>query len=701
MFLMMQERFFLTLLFGFLLSTFSTLFVPVSLIATYVAHLHLAHLKGNGWQVHDAKLKVIWHSAEQIDVQLSVASLQLPSPLHQVKSLHVACAHASIHGAVIRCERGTLQVQTPLLEQKPMRLSFRYHHDSRAVHFTLNHVGLAGGSIDIAGRFDQPQWQLSFTANVIDVAQLSQLLLRFPQLTFLPLEEITGAGTLSVNAHLSGQGEQVQTLEVNGTLQDLTFADREARRAGEKLTTSFALKATEQHDQWQLHAEFVTQQGQLYIEPVFVHVSELPLSLTLAGSWQPTTGQVKLAQIRFHHPGILQADGQLQFATQDTVQLTDAQLQVAATPLSDLYTTYLQPFLIGTFLDTLDTSGQVGLVVDYHQDRASSATATLESVDLDDQKDRYGLHGLTGTLAWTNEKAPPVPSHLSWQDGYVYNLPIGAGRLAGEAHGERVHLLEQMTIPVLDGSVQIDNFLLTRLGSPQLQWEFDGRLTPMSMETFSQAMGWPLLSGQLSGTIPHVTYVDGRVTVDGSLHMQVFDGEVTVNNLRLEQPFSIVPHLSADIELNNLDLERLTGTFAFGKIQGKLSGHIHNLHLQDWQPVTFDAHFATPPDDRSKRTISQKAVDNLSSLGGIGGALSRSFLRVFDEFSYNRLGLSCRLRNKVCEMDGVEPAKKGYYIVKGGCLPRIDIIGHVRQVDWPELIDRLKRATHSTGPVLQ
>jgi hypothetical protein len=117
--------------------------------------------------------------------------------------------------------------------------------------------------------------------------------------------------------------------------------------------------------------------------------------------------------------------------------------------------------------------------------------------------------------------------------------------------------------------------------------------------------------------------------------------------------------------------------------------------------VRFDAVLQTPEDDRSRHRISQRAVDNLSSLGGLGGALSSSMLRFFEEFGYDRLGFRCRLRGAVCELDGVAPAPGGYYLVKGGGLPRIDVIGHVRRVDWAELVKRLQRAMAAPAPVVE
>jgi len=215
-------------------------------------------------------------------------------------------------------------------------------------------------------------------------------------------------------------------------------------------------------------------------------------------------------------------------------------------------------------------------------------------------------------------------------------------------------------------------------------------------------LGWPAMRGKLSGVIPSLTYQHGILQVGGALLVRAFDGDIVVHNMRLAQPFSTVPVLNAEVDVANIDLASLTETFSFGKIEGKLAGAMQGLRMERWQPVEFEARFATPQGDRSRHRISQKAIDSLSSLGGGGaaGALSRSLLRFFEEFSYDRIGISCRLRNGVCEMDGIGPAQGGYYIVKGGGLPRIDVIGFNRRIDWDVLLARLKAATQSGGPVI-
>ena len=110
--------------------------------------------------------------------------------------------------------------------------------------------------------------------------------------------------------------------------------------------------------------------------------------------------------------------------------------------------------------------------------------------------------------------------------------------------------------------------------------------------------------------------------------------------------------------------------------------------------MQFDADFRDSP-GRYPKKISQRAVENITALGGAGAAaaIQRSFLRFFDEFNYSDIGLSCKLRGDVCEMGGVSSTPQGYVIVKGSGIPAITVLGYNRIVGWNELLDRLKRVT--------
>ena len=78
------------------------------------------------------------------------------------------------------------------------------------------------------------------------------------------------------------------------------------------------------------------------------------------------------------------------------------------------------------------------------------------------------------------------------------------------------------------------------------------------------------------------------------------------------------------------------------------------------------------------------------------------FLRIFKDFAYQRLGLSCRRTNGVCKMGGVGKTDRGYYIVKGGGLPpRVDVIGFNREVDWLVLRSRIRDISRGARPEIR
>jgi hypothetical protein len=265
--------------------------------------------------------------------------------------------------------------------------------------------------------------------------------------------------------------------------------------------------------------------------------------------------------------------------------------------------------------------------------------------------------------------------------------------------------MEPAAIPLLDGAIDLESLRVRNAGLPTVAFLVDATVRPISTARLCRAFGWPEFGGSIGGAISKLRMREGVVSLGAQLKAQVFDGTVTLRDLRLEQPFGPWPRLHASVGMERLDLELLTSAFSFGRITGRVSGAIDGLELFNWTPVAFDARLYTPPDDRSRRRISQRAVENIGSLGGGSGvtaALSSGFMRFFDDFNYERLGIRCRLANEVCSMSGVGPAPNGgYYLVKGAGLPRIDVIGSAERVDWPRLVQQLIAITESEGPVVR
>ena len=52
-------------------------------------------------------------------------------------------------------------------------------------------------------------------------------------------------------------------------------------------------------------------------------------------------------------------------------------------------------------------------------------------------------------------------------------------------------------------------------------------------------------------------------------------------------------------------------------------------------------------------------------------------------------------------MSGLGSAGDGYIIVAGAGLPRIQVVGFRRSVDWPTLVARLQAATAGQAPIIE
>jgi len=134
--------------------------------------------------------------------------------------------------------------------------------------------------------------------------------------------------------------------------------------------------------------------------------------------------------------------------------------------------------------------------------------------------------------------------------------------------------------------------------------------------------------------------------------------------------------------------------FDFGSITGRLDGRIAHLRLVDWTVTGFDADLHTDAKRGVPQRISQRAVQNISSVGDASfvGSLQGRLIGLFDDFGYARIGIGCTLVNEVCAMRGLRSAGNTFTIVDGAGIPRLTVVGYNRRVDWPTLVERLAAA---------
>lgn len=621
-------------------------------------------------------------------VSLRADALVLPEPLGRILDVRVDCAALEVAGERYACDEASATLTLPRLGVQTFGARFAYDAATQRVDLHAQGLEVARSRLELALAGTPADWKLTLGGRGLDAAALMVLAAAFGAPAGAP--EIAGRLDLALTA--SGGDAGLSQADATLTASGVSGSDAAGRLAAESLALELELalrKATGAG--WEFDMEAAIETGQLYVEPWFLEPEGAPLELEARGRYDGAA--LRIDEAAYRQAGVVAASGAARVALGPPARVVSARGHIREARFPAAYRIYLQPYLYGGAFDALATSGRAEAEFVLEDGGLQSLALALHDLHVDDTNERFAIYGLDGSLRWSGSAAPQ-DARLSWDGGFVYGIGFGAAALAASLGERELSLLEPLALPVLDGALRIGELAIENFGEAGLKLRFNAELEPIDMRALTAALGWPSFAGQLSGRIPDLSYDGGVATLGGDLRAEVFGGQVTVGNLALREPLGDLPRLAADVRIRGLDLDTLTDTFEIGRIEGHLDGDIDELRLFRWQPVAFDANFYTPPDDRSRHRISQRAVESLSSLGGGGGAaaaLSSGFLRFFESFAYARLGLGCRLENEVCHMHGVAPVPRGgYYIVQGKWLPRIDVIGHADRVDWPVLVEQLE-----------
>ncbi len=663
-----------------------------------IGHWQLNSEKADGLKLENVDFDARY-TEQGLTFDVTADEMRVLGPLNKLSGIRLHCVEVQYVGQQISCQKGQFTfTQKDVGRQK---IDFTVEAEPERQHYRITTSGfmLASAKIAVVIALNQRQWQIYADVDTVDIAALSTFLRPYLskqlQQTLLAWQH-AGKATLKLAA--KGDKEQVNQAQVDAHITQLEVSNDTGQFVTEGLETNLTFKFKRHGHRWHWQTALDLSQGQAYAEPIFLDLHETPIELKAEGVWQQKTNHFEVTKSTIKHQNVGQAEIAMTVIEQDIESL---KIDIPKTALAPVYQHWLQPFTVGTATDNLTINGQTSL--HYQQGKTGyELQLGLDNVSASDGLNRFAIEGATGELAWTT-RDKTIPINLEWQKATLYSIPIGLSILKVQTQKAGMTLLQPWHVPILDGELKIKEFALNNHETSGTTWEFEGLLTPVSMTELSEHLGWPTLHGKLSGVIPKVAYQAQEIKIDGALMIKLFHGTTIIHDLRLTNAFGAIPQLYSNIDLIGFDLETMTETFDFGKITGTLEGKIQNLRLANWQPVAFDAYLRTQKKDKVRHRISQQAVNNLSELGGgASGALSRSALRFFEDFSYQRLGLSCKLRNEVCEMAGVEEAEQGYYMVKGGGFPpRINVIGYTRRVDWPELIDRLKTVSNSPGPVVE
>lgn len=470
------------------------------------------------------------------------------------------------------------------------------------------------------------------------------------------------------------------------------FDSPDGRLAGDGLTVGLEAQATFDNERITGDLALSQSSGEWLLDSLYLPPPAEPLSVSL--SWEHVWGAgLELGEIRLADGSALAVQGSLSLlpGAESGWRVERARVESGWINLSRAWPRWFEGPVAAAGFPGLMTTGRVEFELDWQAEQPLIGAAMLRDLVLVDPQGRFALARVDGQLRQGPEQQA---IDIDWVAMALWGLPLGGGSLSlvpdlDDPLQPGLRLARPLRVPLLDGAVVMDR-LNWRPGQEQ-GLMLDARIETLSLTELTRALNWPEFGGQLAAEFPGVVLAGERLDFTGGIDIEAFSGRIGLDELAVERPFGSLPAVSAQLRFDRLDLDELTGAFNFGRMEGQVSGWARNLRLLDWHPVAMDARIFTH-EDVPRRRISQRAVDNLTSLGGAGGALiNTTVLAVFDDFPYRRAGLACRLSNNICHLDGVAPHESGgFYIVEGRGLPRLNVIGHRRLMDWPQFVGQLE-----------
>lgn len=206
------------------------------------------------------------------------------------------------------------------------------------------------------------------------------------------------------------------------------------------------------------------------------------------------------------------------------------------------------------------------------------------------------------------------------------------------------------------------------------------------------------LEGRLGGLLDPVILGRERMTANGAMTGDLYGGRLDVARVTVERPFSAGREIGGDVDVDKIDLERLSAALNVGRITGRLSGSMKGLRVAYGQPVAFLMRMESVPTNGVSQSVSLKAVNSISqvstgsALSGLGVSLMTTFFR---EFPYEKIGFECGLNNDVFTVRGLIHEDGVEYLVKRRFFAGIDVINRNpdNRIGFSDMLERAKRVT--------
>jgi len=418
---------------------------------------------------------------------------------------------------------------------------------------------------------------------------------KLKQMTDLP-SAMSWVGRGHVNAVVRYRADAGESPEISlvTNWNDLAFDSPDGRFAADALFVDVSVTARTD-DLPSLLMSGAIRRGELLIEEFYRDFGDGEMEFSMQPVWRNEWLEMKSIRLTDNHSLGIEGSAKINLQhVSDSLSLEITRLDLG---FPGAYSRYLESAAAAWTLNGLEVTGHISWNGNWAGGNFRSGDLDVKDLTIvDTQRGRFAITGLNARLRPGDHD---FDSLLSWQGLLLGRINLGAARVSLDSEPGIFAIVEPLHLDMLGGRFSLNDLKVMlpgvssgQAGEPDIRLQ--ASLEKLEMEQVTAALGWPTFQGEISGEIPGVRLEEGVLEMEGEIRVGVFDGSVSIGDLRIERPFGVLPSLAGTLEATNLDLEMLTSTFSFGQISGRLDGFVHDLRMLDWQPVAFDAWFGTP-----------------------------------------------------------------------------------------------------------
>jgi hypothetical protein len=519
-----------------------------------------------------------------------------------------------------------------------------------------------------------------------------------------------GAEQVQINGSLAYTPEA--PLVVNGRVQinGGRFASADGTKLGENLLLSGSVEVVSNTERrpMRVAGKLSLQRGEMLWGKLFADLGGQRPVLEFDGDYSRDKDSIRLRQARLTlaSTGAIEVSGTVnQLARAPSVEIQAHSDNLSA---GGFFTFFVQENFKRQYpiLDKLSIGGQIAFQLHArgNWDRLiTEGRMSLQGGELRRGPNEWQIGPLALTLPFqvsypekSNSANRTPPGILSIRGGRFGSRSFEPITSAISLSNNTLIFHQPVRLVIFGGTVEITNLAWPDVVNDPKAMSFALDLRLLQLQELTDALGWPRFSGTLSGAIPQIRSTGDTLRSEGQVDADLFGGQLQIDQMEIENLFSTVPSLKLAARFQNIRLEQVSDTFAFGKISGILEGAVNDLVITEGQPARFQAQVETVDRPESSQWISVEALNKITILssGQDSNVLYGGLAGLFDNFRYSKMGFRASLRNDRLTLRGIESRDGKEFLVVGTLLPpTVNIISHTQEIGFSELLRRLERIT--------